>query len=60
MLYEVITHLMLLDLERMPVEGEQVRLCLTLATGAAACATAEVRRTTGEAAMHDHHHHHQE
>lgn len=50
------THLMLLDLERMPSAGEQVRLCLALASGQQACTTAEVRRDGGQQ-PHQHHQH---
>lgn len=47
-------HLMLLDLEKMPAEGEQVELCLSLATGEPVCTLAPVRRQAG-AADHSHH-----
>jgi len=49
-------HLMLFGLERMPVPGEEVRLCLELAGGGQACTTAAVRRGSGEA-THEHHQH---
>ncbi len=50
------THLMLLELERMPAEGESLKLCLELASGEQACTSAPVRRD--EAAGKSHHHHH--
>ncbi|MBN7799104.1 copper chaperone PCu(A)C [Parahaliea mediterranea] len=48
-------HLMLLDLERMPAEGETLQLCLTPAAGSPVCATAAVRRRAG-GGEHAHHH----
>lgn len=48
-------HLMLFDLERMPSEGESLRLCVTLSTGAGPCTQAEVRKS---ADTQSHHHHH--
>jgi copper(I)-binding protein len=48
-------HLMLLELERMPAEGERLELCLTLADGEQVCTRAPVRRT---AASDDHAGHH--
>ena len=50
------THLMLLGLDRMPVSGENVQLCLELAGGAQVCTEAEVRKTAGQ----QHHHHHKQ
>jgi copper(I)-binding protein len=50
------THLMLLELERMPAPGEQVPLCLVLASGQQVCTTAGVRRGDGQHA-HQHHQH---
>lgn len=50
------THLMLLGLDRMPMPGENVPLCLQLAGGDEVCTVAEVRKTA--AAGHAHHHHH--
>jgi copper(I)-binding protein len=47
-------HLMLLGLDRMPMEGERVELCFTLARGEAVCTAAEVRR---QAASNGHQHH---
>ena len=52
------THLMLLGLERMPLPGETVEICLQPATGPAVCADAPVRRTESAESNHDHHHHH--
>lgn len=48
------THLMLLDLERMPAPGEARRLCLQPAGGEPVCVTAPVRK---DADGGDHHHH---
>ncbi len=48
-------HLMLLDLERMPAEGERVTLCLQ-AGSEEACTEAPVRR--GGGTDHSHHGHH--
>jgi len=50
------THLMLLDLARMPAPGEDVRLCLQLASGEQACTVAATRKSA--AAGGDHHNHH--
>ena len=49
------THLMLLELQRMPVAGEQVSLCLQLASGEQTCFSALVRRDA-EPSGHEHHH----
>lgn len=50
------THLMLLDLERMPEPGQVLNLCLELASGEQACAPAEVRRDgAGQGSHHQHH-----
>ncbi len=49
-------HLMLLELERMPAEGDSVTLCLRAAGVDAACTEAPVRR--GGPSGHDHHGHH--
>jgi len=49
------THLMLLGLERMPLTGETVHLCLELAAGDKVCAVAEVRKTAAGQQTHDHH-----
>jgi len=46
---------MLLDLERMPAEGETLQLCLTPAAGDPVCTTAAVRRRAG-GGEHAHHH----
>ncbi len=54
-------HLMMLGLNKMPVEGEQVKLCLQFDSGAAACAYAEVRRVapSPDDNLHQNHQHHQ-
>ncbi|MEM8561300.1 MAG: copper chaperone PCu(A)C [Pseudomonadota bacterium] len=49
-------HLMLLDLERMPAEGEEVALCLELQNAAQQCVTAEARKRADGG--HSHHIHH--
>lgn len=49
------THLMLLDLERMPAPGETRQLCLQPAGGEQVCVSAPVRK---DADGGDHHHHH--
>lgn len=54
------THLMLLELQRMPQAGETVPLCLELASGEQVCADAEVRKSSGGQSGHEHHHHHAE
>ncbi len=50
------THLMLLDLERMPAAGQVLQLCLELASGQQVCTAAEVRRDSGGQDSHHHHH----
>lgn len=52
-------HLMLLDLVRMPAPGQEVRLCLELASAEQACtvATASKGGPDGGAVDHSHHHH---
>lgn len=50
-------HLMLLELERMPAEGEFVPLCLELTTGASVCTRAPVRRANAGADRDPHRHH---
>jgi len=50
------THLMLMQLGRMPTVGEKIPLCLTLARGQSVCTEAAVRKTSA-AGKHDHHHH---
>jgi len=52
------THLMLLGLERMPLPGESVELCLQPVAGPAVCTDAAVRRSEAEPPVHDHHQHH--
>ena len=48
-------HLMLLGLERMPLPGERIEVCVTTAAGDSTCAQALVRREApGD---HDHSHH---
>jgi copper(I)-binding protein len=49
------THLMLLELERMPATGEARRLCLETDQGELVCTNAVVRK---DADGGDHHHHH--
>jgi copper(I)-binding protein len=51
------THLMLMELQRMPQVGETVPLCLELASGESVCTDAEVRKSSGAASGHQHHHH---
>jgi copper(I)-binding protein len=51
------THLMLLGLEYMPVPGDEVRLCLQLASGNEVCTEAEVRKSADEPAAQNHQHH---
>ena len=50
------THLMLMQLERMPVAGETVRLCLSLSAGEPVCTDAIVKKTA--ASPHSEHHQH--
>ncbi len=52
------THLMLLGLKYMPAPGDDVRLCLQLASGAEACTAAEVRSGGAAPDAQDHKHHH--
>ncbi len=55
------THLMLLELERMPAPGETVELCLELGSSDRICTEAEVRKSAKDNSGHHHHHHqHQE
>ncbi len=51
-------HLMLFELERMPREGESLRLCVELSGGEPVCTDAAVRRAApgGEEMDHSHHH----
>ena len=51
-------HLMLLGLSFRLVPGDDVKLCLQLASGDEACTNAEVRTTGTEADAQDHQHHH--
>ncbi len=49
-------HLMLLDLARMPAPGEEVRLCLQLASGGEVCTVATARKSAApDRGAHDHH-----
>ena len=51
-------HLMMLDLQKMPAPGEQVKLCLNFQSGTSACAQAEVRRVApslDDKTLHNHH-----
>lgn len=50
------THLMLLDLSRMPAPGESVRVCLRTAVGDETCTEAPVRKSGGVQPSHEHHH----
>ena len=52
------THLMLLELSRMPVAGESTRICLDLASGDTACTDAAVRKSAQQGQTHTHHQHH--
>jgi copper(I)-binding protein len=54
------THLMLLGLAYMPVPGDEVRLCLQLASGEEVCTNAEVRGGGKAPDAQDHQQHHQE
>ena len=51
------THLMLLRLSAMPAPGNEVRLCLQLATGDEFCTLAAVRKSAGTEHQHKHQHH---
>lgn len=51
------THLMLLGLAYMPIPGDEVRLCLQLASGDEVCAQADVRKDGEGSAAQDQHHH---
>jgi periplasmic copper chaperone A len=50
------THLMLLGLAYMPAPGDDVRLCLQLASGEEVCTVAEVRMSGAAPDPQDHHH----
>jgi copper(I)-binding protein len=52
------THLMLLQLERMPVAGETALVCLHLASGKVACTEAAVRKSAAAGRQHNQHQHH--
>lgn len=49
------THLMLLGLRQMPVQGDEVRLCLQLAGGDEVCTITDVRKSAGSEQSHEHH-----
>ncbi len=51
------THLMLLGLARMPAAGEEVTLCLKLASGDEVCTVAPVRKGGAGDGAGAHHHH---
>lgn len=51
------THLMLLGLEYMPAPGDEVRLCLQLASGNEVCTEAQVRKSADEPDGQNHQHH---
>jgi len=51
------THIMLLDMSRMPSPGDTSELCLTLEPGGETCIEAAVRKSAQEGGM-DHHGHH--
>lgn len=53
-------HFMMLGLNKMPVPGEQVKICLRFDSGASACTYAEVRRDapSPEETKHQNHQHH--
>ena len=48
------THLMLLELASMPAPGDEIGLCLQLASGGEVCTVADVRKS---AAANNHHQH---
>jgi copper(I)-binding protein len=48
------THLMLLDLAYMPAPGDEVRLCVQLASGGEVCTVADVRKSA-DVQGHQHH-----
>lgn len=51
------THLMLLGLAYRPVPGDEIELCLQLASGEEVCTVAEVRRSSGRSGAQEHQHH---
>lgn len=51
------THLMLLNLERMPAVGESVTLCLDFSGADRICTEAAVRKSAVATGGHEHHHH---
>jgi len=52
------THLMLMQLQRMPAAGEQLNLCLTLSTGESICTEATVKKSAASGGHDGHHQHH--
>ena len=52
------THLMLLDLVYMPDPGEEISLCLQLASGQELCTQAKARKAAPAPGASDHQHHH--
>ena len=50
------THLMLLNLTTMPAAGDEVRLCVQLASGAEVCTVAPARKSVSSGKAHAHHH----
>lgn len=50
-------HLMLLGLSSMPAPGDEVSLCLQLASGEEVCTVAPARKSTSSNNAHEHHHH---
>ncbi len=50
-------HLMLLGLSAMPVPGDEVRICLQLASDDELCTLAAVRKSAGSDKTHQHHQH---
>ena len=51
------THLMIMGMERMPRAGEDVQLCLQLASGGEVCTVAAAQKTQPQdAGAHKHHH----
>lgn len=52
------THLMLLELKYMPVPGDEIDLCLELASGAQVCTVAQVHKSGPTSGAPDHQHHH--
>ncbi len=53
------THLMLLELASMPAPGDEIGLCLQLASGGEVCTVADVRKSAAANNQHQHQHQHQ-